>query len=208
MRFFVYLIGLAALVLPVRSLVAESLQLESNPKTTNDTVSSEHIDQLAKCREGILDDQARSQDRRPWVELLFSYRSNHSETLIVVLLRLSDRPQVQQTLCEVLREYARERPQRLSTGYFEPLMMLLGASQDHLRQAASSALADFPGLLVPIRLGQIATDDLEPKIKRLAAIDALAPNTQRRDVVRQLIHLRTRTYWPDLLLETKASSRF
>ena len=42
--------------------------------------------QLETCREGILDDEARDQDRRRWAELLFSYDSPDANGLIVSLL--------------------------------------------------------------------------------------------------------------------------
>ncbi|MFQ5414389.1 MAG: HEAT repeat domain-containing protein, partial [Phycisphaerae bacterium] len=59
----------------------------------------------------------------------------------------------------------------------------------HVRSAAARALADFPNSGVTFKLGRIASDEAAPLAQRLGAIDALASNIHRRQVVAQLISL-------------------
>ncbi len=149
----------------------------------------EHLNQLQKCREGLVDPEARPEDRRRWAELLFSYSSPDAMALVVELLGAFETPDVQRAVCAVLADRARERPERLDPGFIEPLMDLLGAESEDLRTMAAGALADFPGADVPAKLGALAARTDVPVARRLAAIDALAPNTHRREVVGQLIGL-------------------
>lgn len=171
------LVGIAA---AVASVVTVGAQLDA---------PSEHIQQLTTCREGILDPEARAEERQRWTELLFSYDTPQAHALIVELLSLADRPEVQRTVCEVLRETVRANPAKLDAGYVDPLIELLGADSPDLRSAAARALAEFRSGGVPARLGEIAADVNQPLEKRLSAINALAPNTHRREVVQQLVRL-------------------
>ena len=150
---------------------------------------SDHIRQLHTCREGLLDPQVRADDRRRWADLLLSYESPETNALIVELLTLSTRPDVQAGICSALAERSRGAPQRLDASFVDPLLELLGADTDELRTASARVLAEFPGDEVPARLGTLAARADAPMPRRLAAIDALAPNTHRREVVRQLIEL-------------------
>ena len=152
-------------------------------------VPPEHLEQLETCRAGILDPNARPEDRRRWVELLFSYDSVPARVLVADLLKSSQRPEVQRSVCEELRQRAREAPQKLDPAYLAPLIDLLGSDNPSIRSAASGVLADFPGTDVSQLMGTIASDPSETLVRRLAAIDALAPNTHRREVVRHLILL-------------------
>ena len=149
----------------------------------------DHVRQLQTCREGLLDPQVRADDRRRWAELLLSYDSPQANTLIVELLALSSRPDVQGAVCAALGEGSRGAAQRLDSSFVDPLLGLLGADGEELRAAAARALAEFAGGDVPGRLGALAARAEAPMPKRLAAIDALAPNTHRREVVGQLIEL-------------------
>lgn len=152
-------------------------------------VPAEHLEQLETCRAGILDPNARPEDRRRWVELLFSYDSVPARALVADLLKSSQRSDVQRSVCEELRQRAREAPQKLDPAYLAPLIDLLGSDNPSIRSAASGVLADFPGTDVSQLMGTIASDPSETLVRRLAAIDALAPNTHRREVVRHLILL-------------------
>ncbi len=151
--------------------------------------TQDHLDQIENIRAGIVDPQARPEDRRRWSELLLSYSSPQARTLVVELLGLAESPDVQRALCGVIADRARQAPQLLDATLVEPLTELLGAETGHLRAMAANALADFPDADVPARLGALAAQVDAPLVKRLAAIDALAPNTHRREVVRQLISL-------------------
>ncbi len=149
----------------------------------------DHGRQLQTCREGILDAQIRPDDRRRWADLLLSYDSPQADALVVELLSLSSRPDVQGALCAALGTRLRGAPDRLEASFMDPLLGLLGAETEELRAAAAKALAEFPGTDVPQRLGALASRADASMPKRLAAIDAMAPNTHRREVVEQLIEL-------------------
>jgi HEAT repeat protein len=149
----------------------------------------EHLHQLNTCREGILDPEARPEERQRWTELLFSYDTPDAHALIVELLELTDRPDVQRSVCEVLRDVVRANPAKLDVGYVNALISLLGAESAELRAASARALAELRAADVPARLGAIAADVDAPLEQRLSAINALAPNTHQREVIRPLIKL-------------------
>lgn len=174
-----------ACLLAVRPLVSDA---QPAPNLPADPIP-DHVRQLQTCREGLLDPQVRADDRRRWAELLLSYDSPAANVLIVELLTLTTRPDVQGAVCTALAERSRGAEQRLDVSFADPLLGLLGADTEELRSAAARALAEFPGGEVPKRLGVLAARAESPMPKRLAAIDALAPNTHRREVVEQLIEL-------------------
>lgn len=152
--------------------------------------SPEHLMQLANCRSGILDPNARAKDRRRWIETLLAFDTVQARALVVELLQSkASPPAARQSLCEVIADSGRRSPQRVDPTFIEPLIILLSADAEDLRSAAARALADFPGTEVPARLGAIAGSDAEPLATRLAAIDALAAKVSRRGVVQELIEL-------------------
>ncbi len=168
--------------------VTTSSRSQAAPPTDAEAVP-EQTRQLQTCREGILDPEARAEERRRWAELLLSYNSSESAVLVVELLCLAQYPDVQRALCGVIADRTRVAKARLEPAFVDPLVELLGAEAADLRALAAQALADFPGADVPTRLGQLASQSDVPLEKRLAAIDALAPNTHRREVVDQLVRL-------------------
>ena len=175
---------------PPPSQVNTSQDAPLSPKQlATERLTPEQQLQLDNCREGILDAHARPEDRRRWVELLFSLDPAVSGDLAVQLLSLSDKPDVQLTLCEVITTRARTTPDRLQASYIEPLVALLGAERSDLRTASGRALADFPGVDTSTRLGELASDGNAPTNTRLSAIDTLALRVDRRDVVRELVGL-------------------
>jgi len=155
--------------------------------TTTPAASPEHLEQLQTCREGITDPQARPADRRRWAELLLTYRTPQASELTIELLRRSRSPDVQLAVCSVLADHAPGNPNELIADFVPPLMDLLGAESQELRATAARALAEFPGIDVPAKLGALAARANASLPQRLAAIDALTPNVHRREVVAQLI---------------------
>lgn len=150
---------------------------------------TEHAEQLRNCREGILDPEARAEGRRRWVNNLFTYTSPEAHAIVIELLMMDERPDVQRTICAVMAEKAVEYPERLNPDYVDALIRLLSAPSDDLRAAAAKALAEFPNPEVAGLLGSLAGDRSAPLPTRMAAIDALAPSTHRREVVAQLVTL-------------------
>ena len=161
---------------------------QTQPDESAQVISDEQRS-LETCREGILDPDVQFKGRRRWVEHLFSYRSEQSNALVVELLRKSDRPEVQQAVCDVIADRSVSPAERLIDAYVEPLIALLGAESHDLRALAAKALADYAEDGVPETLGKLAARSDAPLDTRLAAIDALSPNTHRREVVEQLVHL-------------------
>lgn len=148
-----------------------------------------HFDQLQTCREGITDPEARPADRRRWADLLFSYRSPQADELIIELLQLNRMPDVQRAVCAVLADRAKEAVDRLTPTMVPPLIELLAADAEDLRTHAARALSEFPDAAVARQLGALAASKEAPLSQRLAAVDALAPNVHRREVVSELIAL-------------------
>ncbi len=164
----------------VRAQEAASAGNEPNP---------DHLAQLANCRAGIVDPEARPDDRRRWIDTLLAFDTPQARGLVVELLQAKDHPAAQQALCDVIADRARRDPDKVDSSYIDPLVDLLDASSESLRTAAARALASFPGAAVPARLGALAARDDVAMVKRLAAIDALAAKVDRREVVQELMGL-------------------
>ena len=184
MRYFVFLL-VSAWLLGVRPPASNA---QPPPNVAAEPLP-DHNRQLQTCREGLLDPQVRADDRRRWAELLLSYESPQANSLIVEFLNLSTRPDAQAAVCAALAERSRVAPQRLDVSFVDPLLGLLGSDAEELRSASARVLAEFPGREVPELLGSLAARAETPMPRRLAAIDALAPNTHRREVVGELIEL-------------------
>lgn len=148
-----------------------------------------HTEQIRTCREGILDVAARNEDRRRWLELLLSYDSPEASSLMAELLRAPTKPEIQRAACDVLSDRGREARRKLDDAYVGPLMDLLDSDSAPVRTSAARTLATYRFDSVTTRLGTIAADATLALQKRLAAIDALAPNIHRREVVEQLVPL-------------------
>lgn len=151
--------------------------------------SPDHLAQLVNCRAGIVDPEARPDDRRRWIDTLLAFDTPEARSLVVDLLQAKNHPAAQQALCDVIEERARRDPNKVDSSYLDPLVDLLGASSEPLRASAARALASFPGAAVPARLGALAGRDDVAMVQRLAAIDALAAKVDRREVVAELMGL-------------------
>lgn len=161
---------------------------QTDAGTTADALSQDQR-RLDTQREGILDPDLQLKDRRRWALLLLSYRSEQTTALIVELLGMPDRPEVQRALCDALADRSLPPGERLNDAFINPLLALLGAEPAELRALAAQILADFPGDNVPATLGALASQSNVSLAKRMAAVDALSPNTHRREVVEQLVNL-------------------
>lgn len=145
--------------------------------------------QLANCRAGLIDPQARPAERQRWAELLFTFSSPPAKSLIIEMLERIESPAAQQAIAEVITNRARLAPESADPEFIPPLMNLLSVESEELRTAAARALAEYGGTDVPARLGAVAAAPNEPMTKRLAAIDALASQVDRREVIAALIPL-------------------
>lgn len=154
-----------------------------------DAPDAGRLEQIRTCREGILDPQARAEDRRRWVQLLFSYDSPDADALVIELLKTSARPEVQRTVCSEMTSRGRIDTARLRPVFVDPLILLLQGASDELRTAAAKALAEFQDVEIAARLGKIVSNSNVAMPARLAAVQALSVNTHRREVVEQLVSM-------------------
>lgn len=145
--------------------------------------------QLENCRAGLIDPQARPAERQRWAELLFTFSSPSARSLIIELLERNDSPAAQRAIVDVITNRLRQAPESADPEFISPLMNLLGVTTEELRAAAARALAEYGGTDVPAKLGAVAAAPDEPMTKRLAAIDALASQVDRREVIAALIPL-------------------
>ncbi|MBU0718013.1 MAG: HEAT repeat domain-containing protein, partial [Planctomycetes bacterium] len=173
---------LAALGAPAPFVSAQS-------ETTTEADTTNHLEQLANCRDGIVDTQARPEGRRRWINTLLAFDTPEARQLIVELLKLSTSPEAQRAICEVIAHDARSAPGRLSPSFIDPLLLLLDTDDERLRLGAVRALANFPGEEVSAKLRTLASESNAPMRRRLAAIDALASKVNQREVVGELIIL-------------------
>ncbi len=165
--------------------------LEPTPSADGDhaQTSNPHLIQLRNCKAGITDAHGRQTDRQRWVETLFAFDTPEADTLIVELLGPNVLDDARQSVCDSIATLARSNPTRLRPAFVDPLVELLGADTDALRSASAKALADFPGVDVPKKLGALASNPEVPLIKRLAAVDVLALRVDQKEVIEQLIRL-------------------
>ncbi len=92
-------------------------------------------------------------------------------------------------IAEAVATVGQREPEHLNGRLVEPLLGLLGSDDPFLSAGAATALAAFRDAGVVTRLGTLAGNAAQPIQQRLAAVDALALNSERRDVVGELIEL-------------------
>ncbi len=155
-------------------------------------VPAGHLEQLALCRSGILDAQARPEERRRWATQLLTYDSPQASGLVVELLGTTSQPAVQAAMCAAIAERQRSGQSSADPAWIDPLLHLLAAQDAQLRRLAAAVLADFPGDSVTDRLGSLAADPQLGIEQRQAAIDALSARAYQRPVAAQLMSLLDR----------------
>jgi len=155
--------------------------------------SQDHLERLQNYRTRIQDSQARPEERRNWAEALvqetLQVQSAAAKGLVVELLNSNAAPEALRPMCEAIANRSGNMNDRLDPSFVAPLVELLGSPSAELRSACARALAEFPGPEVPARLAQLVRQPEVPVPKKLAAVDGLAPNAHRREVVEQLIGL-------------------
>ncbi|MBI4717936.1 MAG: HEAT repeat domain-containing protein [Planctomycetes bacterium] len=166
----------------VRAMVGEEVPPGLAPAANLST-------QLENCRAGLLDPQARPGERQRWAEVLLAFDAPPARSQVVEILGRGDAPAAQRSLCDAIADRATRETAHLHPELVEPLVKLLGAESEELRVSASRALSVFGGSEVPARLRTLAARADAPLATRLAAIDALAPQVDRREVVGELIAL-------------------
>ncbi len=189
-----FLLSALCVMCPAPFLSAQTSQpddasLSASTSSTKAQLDVVHKQQLADCRAGILDPEGRPAERRRWARTLFSYDSPLAKAMVIELLSLNHQPKAQAALCSVIQQRVSQSTALSDMVLVDPLLDLLNAPSDEARQAAATALAAYRQNEVIENLGLLCTDDSASTAKRIAAIDALAPNIDRVDVVRQLISI-------------------
>jgi HEAT repeat protein len=171
-----------------------SVHAQLPPSTGLTNPEQDHLDRLRVYQTRIVDPQARLEERRNWAEALVREtvraQSAQSRQLVLELLGPSQPADIQRAVCEAIPAGAGADREHLDGALADPLFHLLGSANVEVRSAASRALGEFQGQDVTDRLAAMASGvNGEPLPQRLAAIDALAANTHRRDVVAHLVEL-------------------
>ncbi len=181
--------ALVCMLLLVSAAPATGKQ-QVQPESESDARASlDHARQLLTCRQGLVDPLARPEGRRLWARNLLSYHTEPADELVVELLSFADNPDVPRALCTVLADRAEVAVDDLVPSFLAPLIELLGAEAEDIRALAAQVLADCPQENATSLLAALAAAVDAPLPKRLAAIDALALNRHRREVVGPLISL-------------------
>lgn len=163
---------------------------QSQPASAQPATASVNLrEHLETFREGILDPQARAEERRRLLQLLLAFDAEQADTLIVELLSVSGRPEVVRSTCLELAGRGRIDPSRLKSVFIAPLLSLIGSPAEEIRSAAAKALAEFQNPDVTAQLGKIAADPQAVMPTRLAAVAALSVNAHEPEVVEQLVRL-------------------
>ena len=124
--------------------------------------------------------------------------------LVVTLLGTADEPSTKAILCQAIANVGRRHPERLDQRLVDPLAAMLGSPSEVVARRAGEALATFPGKSVIRLLSSLAADPEVALAARLAALDALAPNANRREAVAELVGLLD-TQEPELVRRVVAA---
>ena len=182
-------VGWLAAGVPAVALAEDTPPPAAAPAPTPAEPSTEHLQQLELCRTGIVDADARPEERRRWAAQLLTYSSPQAQELVVSLLQPGTPAPAQAALCGALAERNRANGEGLDARLLDPLLELLAAEDAGLRSAAAQALAGFNGPAVTDRLGGLAAQADRPLHQRLAAIDALTGRLYDREAATQLVAL-------------------
>ncbi|MCH7526384.1 MAG: HEAT repeat domain-containing protein, partial [Planctomycetes bacterium] len=117
--------------------------------------------------------------------------ASEATDLAIELLSIIGSPGTAMAMCEGIISIGTRQPALLNPRMADPLLNLLGGDNQTLSSRAASALSFFRDGEVAERLGALAADSRQTIARRLAAIDALAANTDRRAVVSEFIKLAT-----------------
>ena len=109
--------------------------------------------------------------------------------LAVQLLTAPEHPSTRVIMCRAIANVGRAAQMEPDQGLVPPLLNLLGSTDAETATCAGEALAAFPDGKVVHELSKLAADAEAPQQQRLAALAALIPNMDRREVVGELIQL-------------------
>jgi HEAT repeat protein len=162
--------------LAARGTAARHEPIESQPTqapTTQSAVDQQRLNDLTVLIEGQNSPRSRRTGAR---ELL---RQGWSETvpLVTAILSGSNRP-AKVAVALALSDL----PKQIAPEYVEPLLEMLADAEAEARRAAALALAGGPAEVVLPNLRELLRSGRQPRVARLAAIDALGLMTQREAV--------------------------
>ncbi len=180
-------------MLGIWSLTLLSMVLSSAvaqpPQLSETTQQDEELKWLERRQQSIENEQDTLETRRSQADELLLRRTDAATLLAVQLLAPANAPSTRMVICQAVAVVGVSNPTALDPRLVEPLLGALGDESDEVSSAAATALATYPNGEVAERLGTLAGDPTQPLRLRRAAVDALAPNIDRRSVVGQLIAL-------------------
>ncbi|MCP4247101.1 MAG: HEAT repeat domain-containing protein [bacterium] len=144
---------------------------------------------LDRTRTIITDLKASAEVRRIGAVDLLRLPYPAATDLAVEILSGHGDPLPRVAMCEAIWNVGTAQPEVLSERLIDPLLALLASTGPTLRSKAALALSGYRDGGVAQKLGDLGADGEMPMPQRLAAIDALAPNVDQRQVVGQLIRL-------------------
>ncbi len=150
-------------------------------------LTEEQRKELDRHRVVITDSPAGSKSRRMMAESLLELDfPSRIDVAIDLLAALDGAPEA---ICEAIVAVGMNRPGQLDDRLVDPLLDLLGHERAELSNKAVSALSAFRDIKVADQLGALASDASRPIGARVAAVEALARSTDRREVVKVLVTL-------------------
>ncbi|MCH7720031.1 MAG: HEAT repeat domain-containing protein [Planctomycetes bacterium] len=180
------MLGSWSLILLVAVLSTGAAQTPQPPEATP---SDEELKWLERRQQSIENEQDTLETRRSQADELLLRRTDAATLLAVQLLATAKAPSTRMVMCQAVAGVGVSDPTALDSRLIEPLLGALGDENDDVSGSAAAALAAYPDAGVAERLGALAGDPAQPLKLRRAALDALAPNIDRRSVAGQLLAL-------------------
>ncbi|MFH0980587.1 MAG: HEAT repeat domain-containing protein [Planctomycetota bacterium] len=152
-------------------------------------VTDEQTAKLVRSR-AVIENPADSEStRQAQAEELLLTGWPAAADLLIALLETSNDGTTRAVVCRAVGRVESANPELVDRRLIESLIGLLADGDPSVSTAASAALSSFRDDYVVRRLGELARDPGRPVGLRLAAIEALAPNIDRRCVIEQLMEL-------------------
>ncbi|MCP4594418.1 MAG: HEAT repeat domain-containing protein, partial [bacterium] len=152
-------------------------------------LTDEQTATLLRHRAGVENTADSEGTRQGQAEALLRTGWPAAADLLIEMLESTEEPSTQVVICRAVAHLEATQPQFVDTRLVEPLVRLLGDADPVVSVAITEALASFRDASVIAQLGKLSQDSGRPLVQRVAVIEALAANIDRRVVIEQLIGL-------------------
>ncbi len=163
----------------------------SSPVADEASASAADLERLQKYRGFIENKDDSMATRTAQAEELLLTGWSEAVSMVILLLGPEGSADTKIVLCHAVELVARKGKQPLDDHLIEPMLQLLAHESSEVTAASASALSALPDASgeVAQAIAAVAADSEKPMRQRLAAVEALAPNTDRIDVVGALVGL-------------------